>query len=458
MKSLPVPVTLLLFALAWAPANPSLHAEWKAGVARTVITPSEPMWMAGYGGRTAPASGKQTELYAKALYLEDGQGSRGILFSLDLVGVDRFFSTALCARLEKETGLSRAEIALCTSHTHSGPVVGQNLAPLHYMVLPPEHREKIDAYAQRLSAQLVALAREAMSAPVAVRLQAASGKATFAVNRRNNKPYSDVPEKRDRGRLEGPVDHDVPVLTVRDSGDRLVAILFGYACHATTLPFDRWDADYPGYAMTSLETRYPGSLALFWAGCGGDQNPLPRREVALARYYGRKLADAVSDTIDAPMPELSPQLAVEYTEIEAPLARIPERGELLADTESTNRFEVARARYLLERLEEHGGLEDHYPFPIGHWELGGRIDLIFLGGEVVIDYALRLKKERRGTDTWVAAYAHDVMAYIPSLRVLREGGYEGGGSNVYYGLPALWDESIEETIIRAVHSGSSTPE
>ena len=68
-----------------------------------------------------------------------------------------------------------------------------------------------------------------------------------------------------------------------------------------------------------------------------------------------------------------------------------------------------------------------------------------------MDYALRLKRERRGPKTWVAAYSNDVMAYIPSLRVLKEGGYEGGGSNLYYGLPALWHETIEEVIVKAVH-------
>jgi hypothetical protein len=43
------------------------------------------------------------------------------------------------------------------------------------------------------------------------------------------------------------------------------------------------------------------------------------------------------------------------------------------------------------------------------------------------------------------------MAYIPSRRVLEEGGYEGGGAMVYYGLPAVWGPRVENLIVKAVH-------
>jgi hypothetical protein len=52
---------------------------------------------------------------------------------------------------------------------------------------------------------------------------------------------------------------------------------------------------------------------------------------------------------------------------------------------------------------------------------------------------------------WITAYANDVMSYIPSLRVLREGGYGGSISMIYYGLPSAWGPRIEELIVAAVH-------
>tara|TARA_R110002096_G_scaffold28985_27_gene87566 strand:- start:32 stop:1381 length:1350 start_codon:yes stop_codon:yes gene_type:complete len=425
----------------------SASAERLVGAAKTVITSEKPMWMAGYGGRTAPADGTETDLFAKALFLDDGSGNSGVVVTLDLVGIDRAFSLDLCERLEKEHGLDREQIALCSSHTHSGPVVGTNLGPLHFYSVDPTQQKLIEGYAEILKDKIVGIVGEAIGAKMPARVQTGNGRSTFAVNRRNNKPYDEVPDKRARGLLVGPVDHDVPVLTARNADDELVAILFGYACHATVLGLNQWNGDYPGYAQAALEETYPGATAFFWAGCGGDQNPLPRKELRLAKKYGDELAEAVIETIDAPMPELESSLAVSFVELEASLAGLPTKDEILINTKSLNRFEIARANYLLREIELNGGLEEYYPYPIGVWKLGSKIDFVFLGGEVVVDYALRLKRENTNPDTWVAGYSNDVMAYIPSLRVLKEGGYEGGDSNVYYGLPTLWDESIKEAII-----------
>ncbi len=449
-RLLSVPVAA--FAACCACAAVPLRAEtWQAGAASVDITPEDSLWMAGYGSRKAPSEGKETPLHAKALLLEDAAGTLGLVLTLDLVGIDRDFAARVTAALVERHGLPREAVAICTSHTHSGPVVARNLGPLHYYLIDPEQQEKIDAYAEVLLAKILEAVGGAFDDLAPARLQWGSGKCTFAVNRRENKEPT-VPESRGAGLLKGPSDHDVPVLSVRDPEGDLRAVLFGYACHATVLSGQTWNADYPGYAQSDLEARFPGAVALFWAGCGGDQNPVPRRELPIAEAYGADLAARVADVLRAHMPELEPTLELAYREIEAPLDTLPTTDELRENTASTNRFEVARAKLLLRRIEEKGGLEGVYPYPIGLWTLGGSIDFVHLGGEVVVDYALRLKRERRGTATWVAGYANDVMAYIPSLRVLGEGGYEGGGSNVYYGLPAVWHESIEETIVEAVHA------
>jgi len=68
-----------------------------------------------------------------------------------------------------------------------------------------------------------------------------------------------------------------------------------------------------------------------------------------------------------------------------------------------------------------------------------------------VDYSLRLKKELSGNPLLLMAYANDVMAYIPSLRVLKEGGYEGGGSMIFYGRPGPWAEDVEELVVKKVH-------
>jgi neutral ceramidase len=426
---------------------------WQAGAASVVITPEKYMWMAGYGSRKEPANGKLTELWAKALVLDDTHGNRGVVITLDLVGIDRELSRQVCERLEKAYSLNRQQIVICTSHTHSGPVVGKNLAPLHYLGVDQNQQKLIDENAKFLVEKIVDVVGDANAKLAPSRLQWGNGHESFAVNRRNN-PSKEVPDRREHGTLAGPVDHDVPVLSVRDADGKLTAVLFGYACHATCISFQQWCGDYPGYAQIELEKLHPDCVAMFWAGCGADQNPLPRRTIELAKEYGAELAEAVDEVLSAALPELPAKLDLRFTEVNAPLSQLPTSETLQTDAapaKPTGSYQERWARYLLHKIESEGALKNHYPYPVSVWTIGDEIDFITLGGEVVVDYALRLKRERRGNRTWVAGYSNDVMAYIPSLRVLTEGGYEGGGSNVYYGLPSLWGEQIEETIVKSVH-------
>jgi hypothetical protein len=416
------------------------------------------MWMAGYGSRTAPASGKLTELWAKALVLDDADGDRGVVITLDLVGIGPKLSSQVCTELKKTHDLNRNQIVICTSHTHSGPVVGKNLAPLHYWGVDRVQQELIDQYAEQLVGKIVQVVDAAIDSIQPSRLHSGSGYESFAVNRRNN-PAGEVPKRRTAGTLVGPVDHDVPVLSVRDSDGNLTAVLFGYACHATTVSFQHWSGDYPGYAQIELEKLHPGCVAMFWAGCGADQNPLPRRSVKLAEEYGAELAEAVDEVLAASLPELPAKLTTNYQEIEAPLSTLPNPDDLKANLPPAGEFGTYQQRWakdLLTRIESDGPLKDHYVYPVSVWTIGDQIEFVTLGGEVVVDYALRLKRERHGNRTWVAAYSNDVMAYVPSLRVLKEGGYEAGDSNVYYGQPALWSDQIEETIVGAVHALAPT--
>jgi hypothetical protein len=245
------------------------------------------------------------------------------------------------------------------------------------------------------------------------------------------------------------VDHEVPVLAVRGEKGDLRAVVFGYACHATVLAFYQWSGDYPGFAQIELEKMHPGAVALFWAGCGGDQNPLPRRSVALAEKYGSQLADSVEAVLKKPLAPIKGALRLSYTEIDLPFGDLPDREALIRATMDKDKYVVLRAKQLLKQPEDKGSLKGTYPYPIQAWQLGPELTWVMLGGEVVVDYSLRLKKELGPGKVWVMAYANDVMAYIPSLRVLKEGGYEGASSMIYYGQPTVWGPGIEEAIVKA---------
>jgi hypothetical protein len=446
-------VFAVVVAFAFSPHHGAAAAAapgWKAGVAKVKITPERPMWLSGYAGRDKPAEGTLHELWAKALALEDSSGRRVVMVTADLVGVDRNLSLRFRARVQELHGLGKDAVALCLSHTHTGPVVGNNLKPMY--LLGDAQGKLADEYAAQLEDKLVDVAGEALESLAPARLQWGTGRATFAVNRRNN-PEAQVPKLRAEGNLVGPVDYDLPVLSVRDPADgKLRAVLFGYACHATVLAYFMWSGDWPGFAQIELEKAHPEAMALFWAGCGADQNPLPRRTVELAQDYGRQAAAGVDAVLNGVMKPVAPddRLALGYSELDLPFAKLPTREELQADMASKELAVANRAKMLLERLDREGKLSPTYPYPVQVWQMGPDLTFVLLGGEVVVDYSLRLKKELGPDRTWVAGYANDVMAYIPSLRVLKEGGYEGSLAMVFYGQPSPWREEVEEMIVKEV--------
>jgi len=439
---------LLLFLVGLICIPLQAAPTWQAGSARIKLTPQQFMWMSGYGSRVVPADGKLTDIWAKALVLRDVNGKDVVLITADLIGIGRESTQWIAQQLKKKHGLERSQFAIATSHTHTGPALSDNLVPLHYLRADEVQQNRIVQYTLKLRQMLVDVVGLAYRDLEPVYLTSGTGLCTVAVNRRTN-TESQVPQKRLEGRLNGPYDHDVPVLAVRNADYELKTVVFGYACHSTVLSFTKWSGDYPGFAQMELESRYPGVDAMFWAGCGADQNPLPRRTVELAQHYGERVAQSVDSVLRGTMSPVEGELVTYYHEIagktQTPITR-DELNELLADG---NQYEKAYAQFVLKKLGEQEKLSAFYPYPIQTWHMGD-IRMVFLGGEVVVDYAVKLKQLASGAknaSVWVAGYSNDVMAYIPSTRVLREGGYEGGGSNTYYGFPALWSEEFEQQIL-----------
>ncbi len=446
--------TLTLLSLAFVFADSPSFADWKGGVAKANITPHEWMPMSGYGSRNNKhAVSKLTDLWAKAIVMEDDRGHQAVLVTLDLIGIDRGTSMQVCNRIQKNHNLKRAQIALSTSHTHTGPVVAATLKPMHYLLLDDANQKLVDQYAVFLEDQIVEVVDAAFENLGTAEFTWGSGTATFATNRRNNKE-ADVPKLREAGELKGPRDHDVPVLLMKKSG-KVSAVVFGYACHSTTLSSMEWSGDYGGFAQIELEKEFPGAVALFWAGCGGDQNPLPRRTVELAKGYGHRLANAVVKATKTSMHKVEGNLKTRYEEVDLALAKLPSKEELVEQSKSSNHYIVSRAQMHLDNLAAGQEMSQTYPYPVELWTLGNDVTWVFQGGEVVIDYAIRIKgelgnKEMEDVNVWCAGYSNDVMAYIPSLRVLLEGGYEGASSMVYYGQPTVWSPKVEETIMDVV--------
>ncbi|MBM3982459.1 MAG: c-type cytochrome [Planctomycetes bacterium] len=441
MKPLLSLVTLLAFALPAFGAEPA----YKAGVATQVITPKEAVWMAGYAGRTKPAEGKVHDLYAKALCLEDAAGKRLVLVTTDLIGIPRELGDAVAAEVEKKHGIKRDELMLSCSHTHCGPVIRENLVDMYPM--SKEDRAKVDAYTKVLQADLIAVVSAAVKNLKPANLKHGAGKATFAVNRREPTAKGII----NGNNPAGPVDHTVPVLVVEDAQGKPITVVFGYACHNTTLSFYQWCGDYAGFAQIEVEKALPGAVGMFWIGCGADANPLPRSKIELCEKYGKELGEAAVAAVKGAKP-ITGKFVSRYEKITLKFDAVLTKEQLNAESLSKEQARSKRAQRLLKELEANGKIADTYPhYPVQTWALGDQVLLVSLGGEVVIDYLLRLKKDvSTSRALWVMGYANDVMAYIPSARVLKEGGYEADSSQVYYGMPGKWSPTIEDAIIAKV--------
>ena len=443
---LPAFLHLALLHLAFfPPTNPAPGASWCVGVSRVEITPTEAVWMAGYASRTKPGEGKASPLYVRGLALRDPAGGTGLIIALDLVGIDAITSARWATAIGKKHQLPRHGLVFACSHTHCGPVVGSTLSDMYPIteaaVLAGER------YARRLDMLVADAADKALAGLVPANLAWHAGTCGFAVNRRNNLE-AEVESLKKAGTIRGPIDHTVPVLAARDMRGKMIAVLFGYACHATTLSFQEWFGDWPGVACENLEA--DGATAVFIAGCGADQNPLPRRRMELAQAYGRQLADAVRGALGDAGTPVQGTLGMVLDRVELPLEAPPGRDLLVEQSQSNDKALAARARRLMKVLADGGALPTRYSAPVQAWAVGEKNGLVFLPGEVVVDYALRLPAELPGRRWWIGSYCNDVMAYIPSRRVRREGGYEGDISMVYYGLPAAWREEVEEVLVSGV--------
>ena len=438
---------LAICALDTAARAEETKPGWKAGVAKAVVTPETGVWLAGYGFKRPP-DGMLHDLWMKALALEDPQGNRALLVTSDFQGVPKEMSDHIFDRLDTQLGLQRRQVMITFSHNHCGPRLGLDL--VDYYPIEAEQVRLVDEYTSLMETRMVEMIATALAALRPATLYVGAGRAEFAVNRRNNRE-ADVPDLLARQiPLKGPVDHSVPVLRVTGADGRPLAILFGYACHPTTLNFTKWCGDYPGFAQLAIEKNHPGAQAMFVNTCGGDQNPLPRRKVELCEKYGQQLADGVEEALKQPLAPVSATLRTAFAYVDLAYEHVVTRAELEGFATDQNPVRKRWSERMLKKLDAGETFAASYPYPLHAWRLGSELLVIGTGAETVVDYASRFKAQY-GPGTWVCGYADDMISYIPSRRVWLEGGYEGGSNLFEYGRPALrWSGDVEERISEVV--------
>jgi hypothetical protein len=423
------------------------QAEWRVGLAQAKITPEQPIVMAGYAARTKPFEKVGSDLYVKALVLDDGAGHRGAIVTSDLIGFTAAVAEPICERLQKSIGLAREQILINSSHTHTGPSLSLNESG-------PDDANAGDVlrtldYTRQLQDKVVAVVEQAAARVEPANLSWGSGVVNFVMNRREFTPQGVILGDNPRGLA----DRSVPILLINSPDGTPRAVLFGAAVHNTTLRSDYFQisGDYAGFAQELVQQKYPGVQAMFMLGCAGDADPYPRGTIELARQHGAALGEEVCRALDngKKLRPLNGTLTVTFAKIELPLQPAPTREELQRIASERRNPKAFGAGQMLARLDQGKPLETHYSCPLAVWQLGD-LTLVGLSGEVVVDYVPLLEKALGPNQLWISAYCNDVFGYLPSARVLSEGGYETRG--LYTGGAGFFTSAAQDVLVTAVRN------
>jgi hypothetical protein len=432
--------SLLTLALLWPlVCFCAKQPVYEVGVARVDITPDYPIRLNGYLARKAECDGVIQHVFAKALAIGSDRQHPAILISVDNCIIPAAVREQIFQRL-KARGIRSEKLAICVSHTHSAPKLAGAADNIFATNLPPEQLAHIERYTREFIDKVSAVANAALDDRKPATLAWGKGTAGFAANRRTK---------------GGPTDHEMPVLKVTGTNGELRALVVNYACHCTTLSDmpNQICADWAGYAQEDIEKEHPGVVAMTIMGCGADANPSPRSGVNFAKQHGEEILKSVDEVLSQPFHPLDQKLECRARRIYLSFAPLPTRAqwEERASRKGPSDYPtVYHARKNLARLDRGEKLPTELPYLVQEWNFGDELAMVFLCGEVVVDYSLRLKTELDKSRLWVNGYANEVPCYIPSRRILKEGGYEGEGAMVYYDLPTRLAESTEDRIISAV--------
>jgi hypothetical protein len=418
------------------------------GAARIDITPELPIRLTGYTNRPTEADRVGERIQARALAIGGDAEEPALVIVAEVLAVPERLTEAVVAGIRARHPVPRERIAVCVTHQHTGPVIAGTAPFMFSRDLPADELARIERYAATLERKLIEVALAALANRRPAELSWAQGRVDFAVNRRrivDGKAvgYTDQPG--------GPVDHALPVMRAAEAGGSVRAVLLNYACHCTTLKGgDNYvHPDWAGDAARRIETSHPDAVALVAIGCGADSDPQPRGLAAVGRH-GRTIADEVARLFAGKMRPIGGVSRASFRRLEIPFDREVTRAEL----ESRLSLPVMTsypARKFIAELDAGRALPKAVPYPVQTWRFGGDLAMVFLGGEVVAEYALRLRRELGADRVWINAYANSVPCYIPSTRVLAEGGYEAERAMDFYGLPTRLVGDVEERIISTVH-------
>jgi len=400
------------------------------GVGSIDITPQSAVRLHAFprGPRVESVTAVTQPIHAKALAFGDDQAGPVLLVAANILGVSDTMVDTLASRLASEAGFSdRSKLTVAANHNHSAPALS-SVAPFVFRTPPTDAQAReIADYEAWLMDQLVAVAKMALADRRPARVSYAKGELTFAMHRRLVEDgkwtgFGDNPS--------GPVDHDMPLLAVHEPDGTLRAAWMNYACHGVCWQKPSVHGDWMGVARTLIEATHPGAAAVITIGCAGDINPLDTYFRGQDPFTPGQLAAAeVERLLRTEMQSLGDVPITQLLRFDVPLQELPTAEEW---AERTDWF----GQSVHERLQRGETVADTLPFIGQTWTWGDDLAMVFMSGEVHVEYGLQLKERFDRDRLWVTAYTNASPGYIPTAAQLPEGGFEVDTARRNYGVPA----------------------
>ena len=429
----------------------------KAGFGRVKITPPIGTAMTGFGFRDYDPTGCKgihDDLYARALYLNDGREDI-LIMGFDLLFFSRDEANRYKGAIGRKLDLSPRQILLNTSHTHTGPKVGS-------WDYTPSDR----LYLQFLENAIVNAAVESKNTLRDVTLWAGETHSKLPMSRRKPLPngiidFAPYPE--------GVVYDKLPFCLFKDMGGKPVYLLFSVSTHPSTIKGNERSyfisADYPGKAMAVLDEYLGAAGSLFLQGAAGDSKPsvIGKGEESWRAgdwpdvdSAGSMAAYEVINAIDAGLTRCEPELSAVSIEMSWPMAQPRTRAEYVqviekppAHSESIPEGMKRWAQEMIELIDRGFGLPTAVPITAHGVRLGKNLRLVGIEGEIVAELGHLIANFYGNGITFPMGYTDGAQLYLPTSKMLDEGGYEAE-SYYEYRFPAPLAKGMEGILTQSL--------
>ena len=413
----------------------------QAGAAIIDVTPTKPMFLHGYPHVERISEGIHDPLYASALIIDNSEVQIGFC-SVDVIFISREITEIVRAQVQSVTGIPIQNLMLSASHTHSGPVIFNDI--FYDPVVPKADPEYISYLVDRLVQVYMEAFQNKKECKIGISTTDGTG---VGGNRRNE---------------TGATDPEVPMIVLKEKvSDKILALSTVYCMHPTVLHEDSklFSADFPGYTREYIKRELGEDVILLYhTGPSGNQSPRHfiksntfDEAKRLGFLLGERIVEDVKKFADVDFKEWI-YLTAKQANIMLPKKKFTpieeaEKNEKIARNKLNKmRRSNARASEIrtaevdlfgaeenkqLAAMASNGELEQVY-----HSVLPAEINVIsideyqfvFLPGELYVEFSLIIK-EKSPAQTFVVSLSNGVLAgYLVTREAELEGGYEASNS------------------------------